>query len=320
MTVGNQGQELTDFAALKRLGVAGISDDAFPLQESVLALEGFRKASEEGMLLALHSEDLSLASCALCSAYADLPEEVMLARNILFAAETGARLHLCHVSTARGVALLEWAKVQGVTVTAEACPHHLLLNEGAVERWGPVAKVKPPLRSEGDRTAVLSALRAGLLNVVATDHAPHAWEEKEEGFEKAPAGIVGLETALPLVHTYCGLPLTEVVRLMALAPARILGLGDRGHLGTGALGDLVILDAGKRSKIEGKDFLSKAKFTPFEGWEVRGEVLATVVGGEVAYQSPGLGNRLRREREAKKEAADIATRSLSRVVGKEEAR
>jgi len=314
MTKGNRGERLTDFAALKGLEIAGISDDAHPVQGFSLAHRGFRKAVEEDLLLSLHSEDLSLRDPATGLATPEA-EEIMIARNIALTSDTGARLHLCHLSTARGMAFLELAKAAGMAVTAEVTPHHLLLNEGNVVRQGAVAKVNPPLRPEKDRLALLDGVKRGLVDVIATDHAPHLWEEKRHEFTRAPAGIVGLETALSLVYTNMGLNMAALVRLMSLRPAQILSLNDRGHLGPGARADVVIFDAKKTWKIEGKDFLSKAKFTPFEGFEVRGEVVATVVGGEVVYESGGLAGR----KKARDEGGQLVLLNAVAGSGKEAA-
>jgi dihydroorotase len=214
-------------------------------------------------------------------------EDTMIARDLLLAELTGGRLHIQHVSTRRGVEMIRAAKERGVRVTAEATPHHLALTDVAVESYRTDAKMNPPLRGEADRDAVREGVRDGTLDVIATDHAPHHYDEKEQAFEDAPFGIVGLETALgvvlsELVHTGM-LDLPTLVQRMSCGPARALGLPG-GTLAPGAPADVTVFDPEQTWKVDPTRFTSLSRNTPFRGRRLRGRALRTIVGGRTVWQ------------------------------------
>jgi dihydroorotase len=213
-------------------------------------------------------------------------EDVHIVRDLLVAEFTGGHLHLQHVSTAFGVDAIRQAKARGVHVTAEATPHHLLLTDAAVDGYRTEAKMNPPLRSERDRLAVLEGLRDGTLDVVATDHAPHHYDEKEQAFDDAPNGIVGLETAVGLMLTHIVgegvLDLSTLVERMSCQPARAFRLPG-GSLRPGSPADVTVLDLEMGWTVDRDAFRSRSHNTPFHGWELRGRAVQTIVGGAVVY-------------------------------------
>lgn len=214
-------------------------------------------------------------------------EDVHIMRDLLVAELTGGRIHLQHVSTRLGIEAIRQAKARGVRVTAEATPHHMLLTDEAVEGYRTEAKINPPLRSRGDVEAVIEGLCDGTLDVLATDHAPHHYDEKEQAFDDAPNGIVGLETSLGLVHTHLVrkglLDLPTLVERMSVAPARAFGLAG-GTLRDGAPADVTLIDPDARWTVASSRFVSKGRNTPFEGWELDGRAVMTVVGGRVVWE------------------------------------
>ena len=209
-----------------------------------------------------------------------------MARDILLAEATGAALHIAHVSAAGSVRLIRDARRRGVRVTAEVTPHHLVLTDEAVRQYEPNVKMNPPLRSPADRDALVEGLADGTLDAVATDHAPHAPEEKLVEFDRAPFGVVGLETALGIVLTHLVVPgrltLMQALAKMTTGPAAILRLSC-GRLVPGEPADLVLIDPDRKWTVNPDDFASKSKNTPFSGWQLRGGVAATVVGGRIVY-------------------------------------
>jgi len=214
-------------------------------------------------------------------------EDIHIIRDILLAELTGGRLHLQHVSTRFGVEAIRAAKARGVQVTGEASPHHLLLTDGAVDGYRTEAKMNPPLRSAEDRDAVQQGLKDGTLDMVATDHAPHHYDEKEAAFADAPNGIVGLETSLGLVYGHLveeGLmSLSTMVDRMSVAPAKVFNLPG-GTLKIGSPGDVTIFDPNAEWVVDSKEFLSKSSNTPFEGWTLKGKPRFTIVGGDVVWE------------------------------------
>lgn len=212
-------------------------------------------------------------------------EDVMVARNLALAELTGGRLHLAHLSTAGSVRMVREAKARGIRVTAEACPHHFLLTEEAVREFNTNAKMNPPLRSRKDVDAVKAGLKDGTIDVIATDHAPHAAFEKEREFDYAPFGIVGLETAwgLALVLAEEGvLTVEQVVSALTIQPARAFGLA-KGTLAVGADADVTIVDPEAHWVVDPGQFKSKGRNTPFAGWKLKGRVVSTLVGGRVVH-------------------------------------
>ena len=247
-----------------------------------------------------HCEDLHLAEggCmneGLISTELGLPgmpsaaEDVMVARNLSLAELTGARLHLAHISTVGSVRMVREAKARGIRVTAEACPHHFTLTEEVVRGFNTLAKMNPPLRTWNDVQAIKEGLRDGTIDVIATDHAPHATQEKQQGFTEAPFGIVGLETALPLTLALVEegvLTLEGAIERLSTKPARVFGLA-KGSLAVGADADVAIIDPQLQWEVDPAKFRSKSRNTPFAGWKVKGSVLTTIVGGRVVFDTAG---------------------------------
>jgi dihydroorotase len=211
---------------------------------------------------------------------------VIVARDLVLAAETGGRLHIAHLSTAASVELIRTARARGVRVTCEVTPHHLTLTDADVQEFDTHRKMNPPLRGERDRAALRDALADGTIDVVATDHAPHALEEKLVEFDQAPFGVVGLETALGVVLTHLVrpglLPLVEAIRRLSTTPAAILGL-DGGTLAPGAPADIVCIDPERPWTVRGAELASRSRNTPFDGWTLQGKAVLTVVGGEIRH-------------------------------------
>jgi len=210
-------------------------------------------------------------------------------RDIRLAAQTKAHLHVAHISTLAALKAVRRGKRERVHVTCEITPHHFVLTEEDVGDYNTHAKMNPPLRSHADREAMLAALADGGIDCIATDHAPHAAHEKNVEFDRAPFGITGLETALGLVITKLyiekKIPLTRIVELLSTNPARLIGLTERGTLAKGSVADVTIFDPKRRWTFEAAKSLSKSKNTPFDGWQLTGKVVATIVGGEIQYQA-----------------------------------
>ena len=292
-----QGDQLTEMAELKAAGAVAISDDAFPLQSAETMRHAMEYCRMLDLCLMTHNEDKQLTSggamnegyTATVMGIGGMPriaEDIAVARNILLAQLTGCHLHLLHISTAGTVALLRRAKADGIHVTGEACPHHWTLTDETVMGYKTDAKMNPPLRTTEDCEAVREGLRDGTIDAIVTDHAPHAGYEKEVEFDRAPFGILGLETSFPLVYTTLVrpgiLPLSPAIAKMTHVPARILGLPlDVGTLQTGAPADIAVLDLDREWTIDRDKVQSKSKNTPFHGMTVWGKAAYTLVGGRV---------------------------------------
>ena len=214
-------------------------------------------------------------------------EDTMVSRDVLLAESTGGKYHVAHLSTRRAVEMVRRAKAQGLNVSAEVTPHHFTLTDDDVRDYDSLYKMNPPLRSASDLEAILVALEDGTVDAIATDHAPHAAHEKEMEFELAAFGITGLETALALavtkLHKEKRISLARVVELFTAGPARCFDLRGRGSLARGYFADVVIFDPKKRWTFEASKSLSKSKNTPFDGWQLTGKVVATIVGGEIVF-------------------------------------
>lgn len=214
-------------------------------------------------------------------------ESGIIERDIALARETGARYHVAHLSTRKALDAVRAAKKEGLRVTCEVTPHHFTLLDEHVGHYDTHFKMNPPLRGSDDRDAMLEGLLDGSIDCIATDHAPHALHEKQQEFERAPMGITGLETALPLtlqaLHIHKKAPLTRVVELLSSGPARVMAWRDRGHLAKGAQADVTLFDPAQRWTFYAQDSRSKSKNTPFDGWEFRGRVVTTIVGGNVVF-------------------------------------
>ena len=300
ITKGSEGKELAEIGDLRRAGCVAISDDGKPVMNSLVMRRAMEYALAFDIPVIDHCEDLHLAEggCmneGLISTELGLPgipaaaEDVMVARNVSLAELTGARLHLAHISTVGSVRMVREAKSRGLRVTAEACPHHFMLTEEIVRGFNTLAKMNPPLRTWQDVQAIKDGLRDGTIDVIATDHAPHATQEKQQGFTEAPFGIVGLETALPLTLALVEegiFSLEAAVEKLSAAPARAFSLA-KGTLQPGADADVAIIDPQAQWEVDPGKFRSKSRNTPFAGWKVKGLVMTTIVSGRVVFEAAG---------------------------------
>lgn len=297
ITKGQKGCELTDFALLQQSGAIALSDDGKGVQHGGLMRQAFVEAAKFHLPIAIHAEDESIAgkgvlhqSAAKRLGLPDIPaeaESAMIARDILLAEQTGAHLHVCHVSVESAVSLIRWAKQRGVNITAEVTPHHLLLTDDIITTDDAVYKVNPPLRSERDRQACLEGFLDGTLDMVATDHAPHTSHEKAMGMQLAPFGMVGIETVFPLLYTYLVVPgylsLADLVRRMSTRPAHAFHL-EGGVIRVGGPADLVVVSLEKEAVIQPELFYSKGRNTPFVGWKAAGWPKLTICQGKIIHQ------------------------------------
>jgi dihydroorotase len=302
ITKGSEGKELAEIGDLCRAGCVAISDDGRPVMNSLVMRRAMEYAIAFDLPVIDHCEDLHLAEggCmneGLVSTELGLPgipaaaEDVMVARNIALAELTGARLHLAHISTEGSVRLVREAKSRGIKVTAEACPHHFTITEEVVRGYNTHAKMNPPLRTWKDVRAIKEGLRDGTIDVIATDHAPHATQEKQQGFTEAPFGIVGLETAWPLTLALVEegvLSFESAVEKLSSAPARAFGLS-KGRLAVGAEADIVVTDPQDSWEVDPAKFRSKSRNTPFAGWKVKGRIKTTIVAGKVVFDAAQPG-------------------------------
>lgn len=298
ITKGSEGKELAEIGDLRRAGCVAISDDGKPVMNSLVMRRAMEYALAFDVPVVDHCEDLHLAEggCmneGAISTELGLPgmpaaaEDVMVARNVALAELTGARLHLAHISTEGSVRMVREAKSRGLKVTAEACPHHFTITEEVVRGYNTYAKMNPPLRTWKDVQAIKQGLRDGTIDVIATDHAPHASQEKQLGFTEAPFGIVGLETAMPLTFALVDegvLSLESAVDKLSTAPAKAFGL-TKGTLAVGADADVAIVDQQEQWEVDPAKFRSKSRNTPFAGWKVKGLVTTTIVGGRVVFEA-----------------------------------
>jgi len=303
ITKGSEGKELAEIGDLRRAGCVAISDDGRPVMNSLVMRRAMEYALAFDIPVVDHCEDLHLSEggCmneGLVSTELGLPgipsaaEDVMVARNVALAELTGARLHLAHISTAGSVRMVREAKSRGLKVTAEACPHHFTLTEEIARGYNTHAKMNPPLRTWEDVQAIKDGLRDGTIDVIATDHAPHAAQEKQQEFTQAPFGIVGLETALPLTLALVEegvLTLEAAVDKLATAPAKAFSL-NAGTLAMGAPADVTIVDPQAQWEVDPSQFRSKSRNTPFAGWKVKGRVTTTIVSGRIVFDLQQAGH------------------------------
>ena len=298
ITKGSEGKELAEIGELRHAGCVAISDDGQPVMNSLIMRRAMEYALAFDLPVIDHCEDLHLSEggCmneGLVSTQLGLPgipsaaEDVMVARNLALAELTTARLHLAHLSTAGSVRMVRAAKSRGIRVTAEVCPHHFSLTEETVRGFNTHAKMNPPLRTWQDVQAIKEGLRDGTIDVIATDHAPHAVQDKQQQFAAAPNGIVGLETALPLTLALVEegfLSLEAAVAKLTTEPARAFGLS-KGSLAPGADADIVVVDPEAQWEVDPARFRSKSRNTPFAGWKVKGRVITTIVAGRVVHDA-----------------------------------
>ena len=295
ISVGSLGERLAEVGEMVGAGAVAITDDGRPVPTGSLMRLALEYARTFGIPVADHCEEKSLsrggsmneglvATRLGLTGIPNAAEDTMIARDLLLAELTGGHIHIQHVSTRLGVELIRAAKHRGIRVTAEATPHHVTLTDEAVGTYRTDAKVNPPLRAEADRLAVIEGLRDGTLDIIATDHAPHHYDEKEQAFDDAPFGLVGLETAVGIIMTHIVakgvLTLPQMVERMSLQPARAFNLPG-GTLAKGAVADVTVIDPDASWTVDPKTFLSKSRNTPFTGWELKGRASLTIVGGAV---------------------------------------
>ena len=298
VTKGQKGQELADYAGMARIGVPAVSEDGRSVMNARLMREAMAAAQKENLVILDHCEDGDLVNGGCINADENarrlgLPgitnsvEDTITARDIVLAGETGCRLHLCHVSTRGAAELLRYAKAQGMAVTGEVCPHHFTLTSDDIPERNSNYKMNPPLRSREDKEALIEGLQDGTFDVISTDHAPHARQEKGPDMRSAAFGIVGLETSVALTITELVdkgiLTPMQMAEKMSYNPAKILGI-DRGTLAEGAVADVVVIDPDAVYVIDASSFASRGRNTPFDGRKVKGKVRMTICGGEIVYQ------------------------------------
>ncbi len=299
ITKGLKSQELTEIGELKDAGAVGISDDGRPVLTPSLMRRALEYSKMFDIPVMSHSEDLDLVDggCmneGYMSTYLGLrgipkcAESVAISRDVLIAEECGARLHVCHVSTRNSIDAIRQAKKRGAKITCETAPHYFSLTEKAVDGYNTNAKMNPPLRDDDDVAAVIDGLKDGTIDAIATDHAPHHYDEKELEFSLAMNGIIGLETSLPLGITKLvktgELTLSQLIEKMSAAPAEIIGI-DAGSLSVGAPADIAIFDMDNEYTVDVSKFASKGKNCPYDGMKLYGKVMYTVLGGRVVYKA-----------------------------------
>ncbi|MDD9371581.1 MAG: dihydroorotase [Acidimicrobiales bacterium] len=292
ITVGRGGTQLTPMAELAELGVRFFTDDGNGVQDARLMRRALEYARGLGVTLAQHCEDEVLAAGGAMnegawSSRLGIPgqppeaEEVMVMRDIALARMAGATVHFQHLSTRRSIDLVAAAKAEGLPVTCEATTHHFTLTDASCQGYDPVFKVNPPLRTDDDVAAVRAGLASGVVDCIATDHAPHAPETKEQPFDQAPPGMLGLETALALALTHLDLPIAEVLALLSWRPAAIIGADDaHGAIAVGRPANLCVIDPAATWTVEADKLASRSRNTPYAGMELTGRVRHTVLAGE----------------------------------------
>ncbi len=297
ISVGMKGKQLTSMEELAKAGAAGFTDDGIPLLDEKLVREAMEQAAELDMPLSFHEEDSRLiennginrGKASEFYGFGGSPREaeiLMVERVVALAGQTGACVEIQHISTKEAVELVRQAKKRGYNVHAAAPPHHFSLTEEAVIEYGSMAKMNPPLREEADRLEIIRGLVDGTIDVIATDHAPHTAAEKAKPITEAPSGIIGLETALPLAITKLVdagyLTMKQLLKKMSTNPAAMYHL-NAGYLAEGGPADIVLIDTA--AEVIPGDYASKSSNTPFTGWELKGQVRATICGGRIVYQA-----------------------------------
>ncbi len=299
ITKGSQGETLAEIGEMHRAGIVAISDDGRPVQNSQI----MRRAMDYSRLFDLpiidHCEDKDLAAggCMNEGFYSTLlglkginpaAEEIHVVRDIVLSGQTGARVHIAHLSTKRSLDVVARAKNENLPITCEATPHHLLLTDAEVTSYNTNTKMNPPLRSAQDVEALVLGLTSGVVDVIATDHAPHNANDKMLEYDRAPFGVIGLETAVGLIYDRFvrtgKLSLERLVRLFSVNPSRILRL-DRGTLAPGAWADITVIDPQIKYEVRSSDFLSRSRNTPFETWKLQGAPAMTLVKGKLVWSA-----------------------------------
>jgi dihydroorotase len=293
ITRGSQGMELAEMAEMKEAGAVAVSDDGRPVMNPQVMRHAMEYARDHDLVVVDHCQDLTLSAGGVMNEgqYSTLlglkgmsggAEESHVARDIMLAELTGARVHIAHISTAAAVEMVRRAKQRGLRVTCEVTPHHLALTDESVVGFDTNTKMNPPLRTAEDRAALAEAVRDGTIDAIATDHAPHHADEKMLEYDRAPFGVIGLETALGVVlgvlyHTK-QVSLSRIIEMLTTGPARAFSLSG-GTLAQAAAADITVFDPEREWVVDPKNFKSKCRNTPFKGWSLRGAVVATFVAG-----------------------------------------
>src|SRR5438477_4485423 len=302
VSIGQKGERLAEFGEMVGAGAVAVSDDGKPIVSSHLMRTALEYARTFDIPAADHCEEPTLSAGGVMheglvatrlglKGIPSAAEEIMVARNVLLAELTGGHVHLCHISARGSVAIIREAKERGIRVTAEATPHHLVLSDVACEEYDTHAKMNPPLREAMDVEALQGALKEGVIDCIASDHAPHAYDEKEAAFDDAPFGIVGLETAFAVAHTELvesGLfTLPQLIRRMSTDPARVFHLAEAGGGGTlapGSVADVAVFDTTAKWSVDPAAFHSKSRNTPFTGRALTGRAVLTIVAGTIVHE------------------------------------
>ncbi len=298
ITKGLEGNELSEMGIMREAGIVAVSDDGKPVMNSDVMKKALIYAGQFGLPVISHCEDLNLTDNGsmnegLTSTILGLrgipsaSEDVMVSREIILSEYTNVPIHIAHVSTKVSVELIRQAKNRGIKITAETCPHYFTLTEEACRDYNTNAKMNPPLRSQKDLEAVIEGLKDGTIDIIATDHAPHHFDEKNVEFEKAANGIVGFETALALSYTGLvekgHLSFQQMIEKLTVNPAEMLKI-DKGTLEEGKTADIILVDFDNEYKVDVSKFVSKGKNSPFDGFKVKGRVMTTIVGGKFVYE------------------------------------
>ena len=298
ITRGMKGEELADMNSLKEAGAVGFTDDGLPVMNANVMRRAFEYSKNLDLVVAQHAEDLNLTNKGCINegnvslelgvrGIPNISESVIVERDLAILEAIGGRYHLLHVSTREALDAIKRAKEKGLRATVEVSPHHFSLNDQQVLKCGTNAKMNPPLRSEEDRLALIEGLKSGLIDAIATDHAPHDLASKEKTLEEASFGIVGVETMLPLslkLYHDGVLSLKDLLAKMTCNPAQIINF-DGGAIKKGARADLTLIDLDSKWVIDSQKFFSKSKNSPFDGFEVKGRAVMTVVAGKVVFKA-----------------------------------
>ena len=287
ITKGIDGKTINDLRALKEAGAAGFSDDGKPIMSAKVLKDAMEISKELDMPISLHEEDPSLIEKNGMNKFSPrLAEDVMVSRDITIAIDVGSKLNIQHISSGVSVELVRWGKKMGANIFAEVTPHHFTLTEDALEKYGSLAKMNPPLRSAWDRDKIIQGLKDDTIDIIATDHAPHTEEEKSGPIEKAPSGIIGLETSLSLAITNLvdkgHLSMMDMLKKLTINPAKLYNL-DRGYIEENKRADLVIFSPDEEYLLG--DSLSKSWNSPFLGEKLKGKVKMTIAKGNIVYRS-----------------------------------
>ena len=300
ITMQQQGNELTEMADMKEAGAVAISDDGSSVKNAQVLRKAFEYAAMLDLPVLSHCEDKQLSQNGVMNegfvstllgmrGIPNISESAIVSRDIALAALTNVRLHIVHVSCAESVRIIKHAKAEGAKITAETCPHYFSLTDEAVKTFNTNTKVNPPLRAESDKNAIIEAIKHGIIDVIATDHAPHTEADKDVEYDIAAFGMIGLETALSLAINELVdkkiITWDELITKMSYMPARILGLNKKGRLSPGADADIVIIDPDKKWIFGKQTIVSKSKNSPFIGREFKGAAATTICSGKIVYSN-----------------------------------